>query len=73
VELKFARRCCFTFWRKEIHEYLPGRAATLAEQKGFIYREVAVKNMKTRWGSCSPDNNINLSLHLMRLPDHLVD
>ena len=32
-----------------------------------------VKNIKTRWGSCSSLNNINLNLHLMRLPDHLID
>ena len=32
-----------------------------------------IKNNKTRWGSCSHRNNINLSLHLMRLPEHLID
>ena len=45
----------------------------LAAKHKFDYKKVAVKNAKTRWGSCSFDNNINLSLHLMRLPDHLVD
>ena len=28
---------------------------------------------KTRWGSCSFKNNINLSLHLMRLREELID
>ena len=60
-------------WRKEAKEYLPERVKELAEKHKFHYKNVAIKNAKTRWGSCSFDNNINLSLHLMRLPDHLVD
>ena len=60
-------------WRKEAKEYLPKRVEELASKNKFDYKKVAVKNSKTRWGSCSFDNSINLSLHLMRLPDHLVD
>ena len=60
-------------WRKEAKEYLPKRVEELASKHKFDYKKVAVKNSKTRWGSCSFDNSINLSLHLMRLPDHLVD
>ena len=58
---------------KEGKDYLPGRVKDLAEKHNFEFSKVTVRNSKTRWGSCSVDNNINLSLHLMRLPDHLVD
>ena len=60
-------------WRKEAKDYLPLRVKELAEKHKFEYKNVAIKNAKTRWGSCSFNNNINLSLHLMRLPDHLID
>jgi predicted metal-dependent hydrolase len=60
-------------WRKEAKGHLPLRVETLAAKHNFTYKNVAIKNSKTRWGSCSFDNNINLSLHLMRLPDYLVD
>ena len=60
-------------WRKEAKIHLPGKVKLLAAAHKFEYKNVAIKNSKTRWGSCSFDNNINLSLHLMRLPDHLVD
>jgi len=60
-------------WRKEAKIHLPSRVKALAAVHNFEYKNVAIKNSKTRWGSCSFDNNINLSLHLMRLPDHLVD
>ena len=60
-------------WRKEAKEYIPIRVKVLAAKHKFEYKNVFIKNAKTRWGSCSFDNIINLNLHLMRLPDHLVD
>ena len=59
--------------RKEARSYLPFRVMHLAEKHGFTYQKVFVKNLKSRWGSCSHVNNINLNIHLMRLPDHLID
>ena len=60
-------------WRKEAKDHLPQRVKELADKHNFKYKTVAIKNAKTRWGSCSFSNNINLSLHLMRLPDYLID
>ncbi len=53
--------------------YLPRRLHELAQNHGFTYNKVFIKNLKSRWGSCSSVNNINLNLHLMRLPDVLID
>ncbi|MDA9069186.1 M48 family metallopeptidase [Algibacter sp.] len=60
-------------WRKEAKEHLPKRVEQLAKKHDFKHKSVSVRNSKTRWGSCSNDNSINLSLHLMRLPDYLID
>lgn len=60
-------------YRIEAKEYLPGRVEYLANKHGFIYNKVFIKNMKSRWGSCSSKNNINLNLQLMRLPDELIN
>ncbi len=60
-------------WRKEAKKYLPARLGELSRKHDLPYSRAFIKNNKTRWGSCSHRNNINLSLHLMRLPDHLVD
>jgi predicted metal-dependent hydrolase len=59
--------------RVEAKSFLPGRIAWLASQYGFKHNKVSIKNLKSRWGSCSGVNNINLNLHLMRLPDELID
>ena len=59
--------------RIEAEEYLPFRTSQIAEKLGFKYNKIFIKNNKTLWGSCSGKNNINLNLHLIRLPDYLID
>lgn len=49
------------------------RVAELAGRHGFSYNRVFVRNQKTRWGSCSSANNINLNINLVRLPQELMD
>jgi predicted metal-dependent hydrolase len=59
--------------RAEAKEFLPDRTLILAQKYGFKYQRIFIKNNKTLWGSCSGRNNINLNLHLVRLPAHLID
>ena len=59
--------------RKDAKVYLPKRVKYFADKFDFDYKKVTIKNAKTRWGSCSSINNINLNLHLMRLSDELID
>ncbi len=60
-------------YREEAKEFLPKRLNDLSDRFNLPYNEVYIKNIKSRWGSCSSKNNINLSIHLMRLPDRLID
>jgi hypothetical protein len=60
-------------FRIEAKKHLLPRVALLADRFGFECNKVFVKNMKSRWGSCSAKNNINLNLQLMRFSDELVD
>lgn len=60
-------------FRSEAKEYLPNRTKEIAQKLNFKYNRIFIKNNKTLWGSCSAINNINLNLHLMRLPSHLID
>lgn len=60
-------------FRKEAIEYLPSRVKELATKFGFNFNTLRIKKTKSRWGSCSAKNNINLSIYLMKLPDELID
>lgn len=59
--------------RFEAKRFLPVRTAELASKMGYQINRVTIKNNKTNWGSCSNLKNINLNLHLMRLPDRVID
>jgi predicted metal-dependent hydrolase len=69
VEIRLAEEAL----RERAKAYLPDRTAVLAREHGFSYRRVSIRRSRTRWGSCSAANNINLSLFLMQLPGHLID
>jgi predicted metal-dependent hydrolase len=60
-------------WQREAKEFLPKRTTELAQIHKFSFQKVKITSAKTRWGSCSGKNVICLSLHLMRLPDELLD
>ncbi len=59
--------------RKQAKKILPKRLSELANLHGFKYNKVAIRNAKTRWGSCSYYNNINLNMHLIKLDNELID
>ena len=59
--------------RQEAKETLPKRVAFWAEKFGFRYGRVTIRAARSKWGSCSGENNISLSLFLMTLPPHLRD
>jgi predicted metal-dependent hydrolase len=61
------------FMRKEAKRLLPNRTKQLADKFGFTFSDVKIQSSKTRWGSCSGTQSINLSLYLMLLPADLVD
>jgi len=70
---QFIKKVIVEICRKEAQSLLPQRVNLLAAKHEFKYQKVYIKNLKSKWGSCSNMGNINLNVHLMRLPDHLID
>jgi hypothetical protein len=57
----------------EAHGILSDLVARYAQRYGFKYNRLMVKSLRSRWGSCSPKNNINLNVKILRLPPQLRD
>ncbi len=49
------------------------RLIELNAHYGFVYHRVAIKNMTSRWGSCSQKKNLNFNYRILFLPAHLQD
>ena len=59
--------------RLEAEAYLLPRAEFLSRKTGMKYKDLNLFQSKKYWGMCMDDNSINLNIHLMRLPDELID
>lgn len=62
-----------TIDKAKAKQTLKSRLHYLASKYGFKYNKAFIKNQKTRWGSCSPRNNISLNMKLVLLPDEFID
>jgi len=58
---------------KKAEEYLPKRIMELAQKLGVRYKKVQVKDVKSRWGSCSSKGTISLNWRLIMAPPEVID
>ena len=68
----WAQRVLTEALRRRAKEVLPPIVHEEAARFGLRYNRVYIKDVKSRWGSCSSLGNINLSLWLMLAPKDLV-
>ena len=59
--------------RRRAQRMLVPRLMQLATMRGLHPHGVSIRKTKSRWGSCSAQGDIHLSLYLMLLPPHLRD
>jgi predicted metal-dependent hydrolase len=71
---KLQAAACLKAWVLEQAKlHLPLRLAQLAAQHGLVYQHCTVRHARTRWGSCSAQQRINLNAALLLLPVELLD
>lgn len=52
---------------------LPQRLHKMAQSHGLDYKDIKIRKLISRWGSCSSAGVITLSYYLIQLPWHLID
>jgi predicted metal-dependent hydrolase len=72
-----ARRDSESAWDPRLRQLaereLPARLMALATQRGCSVAGVAVRNQRSRWGSCSPSGRISLNWRLVQAPPSVRD
>lgn len=61
------------FLKKTARSYLYQRTPQLAKQLGVEYHSLKLKEQKSRWGSCSSKDNLNLNWRLVHYPPAVID
>jgi predicted metal-dependent hydrolase len=71
----FARHDNVEYMKLKEHarEMVTRRLEKYAEFYGFKYGSVAIRNQKTRWGSCSSKGNLNFNYKILLLPQRHAD
>lgn len=70
---KFIRKMIGVAYTKEARSSLPQRVMHWATKLNLHYSHVDLRDMTSRWGSCSSSGRICLNVQLMKLPERLVD
>lgn len=59
--------------KDEVLKIVTERVAFFAARYGVTWEKIAIRNQRTRWGSCSRNGNLNFNYRLVHLPPELVD
>jgi len=59
--------------KEEARHLILSRLSHFNQFYNFTYNRVAVRNQKSRWGSCSSKKNINFNYRLVLIPPYLAD
>ena len=58
---------------RKAKETITKRVSYFARLMGVSYRNITIREQKTRWGSCSSEGNLNFNCRLLFVPDRIVD
>jgi predicted metal-dependent hydrolase len=73
VEVKKHTREQIDIYKKQVQNILEERLPYFSAYYGVTYKNVAIKNITSRWGSCSSKGNLNFNYKIALLTPELAD
>ena len=68
-----AKKLFMDWYRNKAKGKLIPRIKQFANNLGVDYSKIIITDMKYRWGSCSPKNNLNFNWRLVKAPTYVID
>ncbi len=73
TDIHFLRECVINKYREQAKAIFHLKAEKYAKIMKVSYKNITVKEQKTRWGSCSSLGNLNFNWKLIMMPEAVVD
>ena len=73
TDSKLIKKELALFLKKAARTYLQTQTTQLAATMQVTFNHLTFRNQKTRWGSCSSDNNISLNWRLVHYEPELIN
>lgn len=67
------KRSLYLKYKEQARELAHRKADEYSKIYNVTYNRIAIRNQKTRWGSCSKSGNLNFSYKIALLPEELSD
>lgn len=58
---------------EKAHKKIVPKVDYYAEKLGVVYNKAMISDMKVRWGSCTPKDNLNFNWRLIKAPMYVID
>ncbi len=59
--------------KEDARNVVKARLAHYNAHYGFSFARIAIRDQRSRWGSCSSKGNLNFNYRVLFLPEHLLD
>ncbi len=69
----FRRELLEKWYRREALTVLSEKALEFSESLGVEFKEIHIKDQKSRWGSCSSKGNLNFNWRILMAPEAVCD
>ena len=73
ADLSEARPLFGAWYLAQARAHLAPRVATVARAMGIGFKRIAVREMKYRWGSCTPGGTLTFNWRIVQAPTMVVD
>ena len=68
-----AREVFIDWYKRKAYKKIEERAQFYSKMTGLKYNKINITNAQKRWGSCSPNGNLNFSWRLIMAPISVID
>lgn len=70
IEIK---KCIIKFYKNNSKNFIFNRLVFFSKKYGLPFNKFSLSSAKTRWGSCSNQNNIRINFKLIMAPIEIID